>query len=328
MDTPVSADVFLFEAFRFDRRAGTLFRQDEGRLVPVRIGSRALAVLDILVARRGDLVSKEEIMDAVWPGTAVEENNLTVQISALRRVLDEGRADGSCIQTVPGRGYRFTVPVTLVAIVLVGAGQHRLTTLAHEASHYVLFKHRLLNELASDFLCMFPMWSATHHYRLQHLAHHQFPNDPERDPDIAQMDASGHRFHFPMTPRRFIWECVIKQVLVFPNGTVQTAQGGLLTVPGTNIGRFSQSRFAVVPEIGLNLGYQVTQRMKVFVGYNFLYPLGSPRVPARGSGRPGALARRGVGSAHYHGHLFLRWVAWLSSIRIAIMWPSREGFDA
>jgi fatty acid desaturase len=108
------------------------------------------------------------------------------------------------------------VPITLVAIVLVGAGQHRLTTLAHEASHYMLFRNRLLNELASDFLCMFPMWSATHHYRLQHLAHHQFPNDPERDPDIAQMDASGHRFQFPMSPRRFVWECVIKQVLWFP----------------------------------------------------------------------------------------------------------------
>ena len=75
MDAPVSADVFLLEAFRFDRPAGTLFRQDGGGLVPVRIGSRALAVLDILVAHRGDLVSKQEIMDVVWPGTAVEENN-------------------------------------------------------------------------------------------------------------------------------------------------------------------------------------------------------------------------------------------------------------
>ncbi len=115
-----------------------------------------------------------------------------------------------------GLHWLWTVPVTLVAIVLIGAGQHRLTTLAHEASHYMLFKHRLLNELASDVLCMFPMWSATHHYRLQHLAHHQFPNDPERDPDLAQMEASGHRFRFPMSPRHFVWECVLKQVLWFP----------------------------------------------------------------------------------------------------------------
>ena len=55
-------------------------------------------------------------MAAVWPGTAVEDSNLNVQIAALRRVLDEGRTEGSCIQTVRGRGYRFTAPVTRVAV--------------------------------------------------------------------------------------------------------------------------------------------------------------------------------------------------------------------
>jgi fatty acid desaturase len=108
------------------------------------------------------------------------------------------------------------VPATLLAVALVGPGQHRLTTLGHEASHYLLFRNRLLNELASDWLCMFPMWSVTHNYRLQHLAHHQFPNDPERDPDVWQMEGSGHRFHFPMSPGRFIWECVVKQILWLP----------------------------------------------------------------------------------------------------------------
>ncbi|MCI0459910.1 MAG: fatty acid desaturase [Gemmataceae bacterium] len=114
-----------------------------------------------------------------------------------------------------GLSWWWDVPVTVVAIVLVGAGQHRLSTLAHEASHYMLFRNRVLNELASDWLCMFPMWSTTHHYRLQHLAHHQFPNDPERDPDLAQMEASGHRFDFPMAPRRFVWE-LVKQFLWLP----------------------------------------------------------------------------------------------------------------
>ncbi len=108
------------------------------------------------------------------------------------------------------------VPVTLLAIILIGAGQHRLTTLGHEASHYILFRNRKLNELVSDFLCMFPVWSTTHHYRLQHIAHHQFPNDPQRDPDVAQMEGSGHRFQFPMSARRFVWECVLKQVLWLP----------------------------------------------------------------------------------------------------------------
>jgi TolB-like protein len=54
-------------------------------------------------------------MAAVWPGTVVEDNNLTVQMSALRRILDHGRSEGSCIQTVAGRGYRFVPTVTRCA---------------------------------------------------------------------------------------------------------------------------------------------------------------------------------------------------------------------
>jgi TolB-like protein/DNA-binding winged helix-turn-helix (wHTH) protein/Tfp pilus assembly protein PilF len=115
MDRLGSADVLLFEGFRFDRGRGDLFRLDQaGVAAPVSIGSRSLALLGLLVERRGELVSKDAIMNAVWPGIAVEEGNLTVQISALRRILDEDRAQGSCIQTVPGRGYRFVAPVTRV----------------------------------------------------------------------------------------------------------------------------------------------------------------------------------------------------------------------
>jgi TolB-like protein len=113
MDGAASSAIFLFGDFRLDRRTGGLFRRDErGAVIPVAIGSRALDVLGVLVARAGDLVSKDEIMVGVWSGMVVEDSNLTVQISALRRVLDQGRAEGSCIQTVAGRGYRFVAAVT------------------------------------------------------------------------------------------------------------------------------------------------------------------------------------------------------------------------
>jgi TolB-like protein len=69
-------------------------------------------VLSVLVERAGELVTKEEIMAAVWRRTVVENANLTVQIAALRRILDQGRSDGSCIQTVAAHGYRFLAPVT------------------------------------------------------------------------------------------------------------------------------------------------------------------------------------------------------------------------
>jgi TolB-like protein/DNA-binding winged helix-turn-helix (wHTH) protein/tetratricopeptide (TPR) repeat protein len=95
-----------------DRGAGSVFKlQSNGQRLAVSLGSRALAVLSVLIEARGELVSKQAIMDAVWPGIAVEESNLTVQISALRRALDEGRKDGSSIQTIPGRGYRFALAI-------------------------------------------------------------------------------------------------------------------------------------------------------------------------------------------------------------------------
>jgi DNA-binding winged helix-turn-helix (wHTH) protein len=113
---PSSTNIVLFGDFRLDRRSGVLFGRDErGVFAPVALGSRALAILDVLVESPGELVTRAEILAVVWPGTAVEDSNLNVQIAALRRVLDQGRTEGSCIQTVPGRGYRFAVPVTRVA---------------------------------------------------------------------------------------------------------------------------------------------------------------------------------------------------------------------
>ena len=108
-----TAGIFLFEEFRLDRRGDGLSRRNQrGVFVPVPIGLRALDVLGVLVERSGDLVSKEEIVGAVWGRTVVESANLTVQISALRRILDEGRSERSCIQTIAARGYRFVAPVT------------------------------------------------------------------------------------------------------------------------------------------------------------------------------------------------------------------------
>ena len=116
---PASSDIFLFADFRLDRAGGGLYRLDNhGAFAPVMIGSRALDLLAVLIERRGDVVSKDEIMAAVWPRMAVEEGNLFVQISALRAILDKEQSGQSCIQTVIGRGYRFIAPVTRCAGVI------------------------------------------------------------------------------------------------------------------------------------------------------------------------------------------------------------------
>jgi DNA-binding winged helix-turn-helix (wHTH) protein len=114
MDRRDAADILLFDGFLFDRRCGgCLFRLDQaGAAAPVPLRGRGLALLGLLLERHGELVPKDEIMKAVWPGRVVEEANLNVQIGNLRRILDRDREQGSCIQTITGHGYRFVAPVT------------------------------------------------------------------------------------------------------------------------------------------------------------------------------------------------------------------------
>ena len=111
MDTSDSSDMFFFGDFCLDSR-GLFRREGGGPFVPVKIGSRALEILKLLVDRAGGLVSKDDILATVWPQIVVEDSNLTVQISALRHLLDHRPIGESYIQTVAGRGYRFVAPVT------------------------------------------------------------------------------------------------------------------------------------------------------------------------------------------------------------------------
>jgi len=77
----------------------------------VRIGSRALEILVLLLERSGELVSKQDLMARVWPNIFVEPANLTVHMSALRRTLRDGRDGNRFIINVPGRGYSFVAPL-------------------------------------------------------------------------------------------------------------------------------------------------------------------------------------------------------------------------
>src|SRR5512139_2920398 len=79
--------------------------------VPVPVGQRAFEILLLLVSRHGELVTKDELMTAVWPGIVVEENNIQVHVSALRKVLAKAGDAGRYLVTIPGRGYRFVAPV-------------------------------------------------------------------------------------------------------------------------------------------------------------------------------------------------------------------------
>ena len=92
-----------FASFRLLPARFLLLEEDR----PVRVGSRALEILGVLLERPGELVSRQDLMDRVWPNTFVEPANLTVHISSLRHTLRDGRNGNRFIINVPGRGYSF-----------------------------------------------------------------------------------------------------------------------------------------------------------------------------------------------------------------------------
>jgi DNA-binding winged helix-turn-helix (wHTH) protein len=91
-----------FGPFELDPRTGKVLRQGE----PLALGHRATRLLECLLSRPGEILTKSELMDAAWPDVVVEEGNLTVQMAALRRALALP-GGGDWIVTIPRIGYRF-----------------------------------------------------------------------------------------------------------------------------------------------------------------------------------------------------------------------------
>jgi TolB-like protein len=98
----MSGQEVRFGPFQLSLSGGGLSRDGE----PVSLGSRALEILCVLASAKGEVVSKDDIMSRVWPGRVIEENNLQVHISALRKALDDGAKGKDHVVTAPGRGYR------------------------------------------------------------------------------------------------------------------------------------------------------------------------------------------------------------------------------
>lgn len=102
--------VYQFGSFLMDTCKRTLYQDG----MPVAITPKAFDTLSVLVQNNGRVLARSEMMKLVWPGSFVEELNLKVQISILRKVLGESPSDHKFIVTVPGRGYSFVAPVNIV----------------------------------------------------------------------------------------------------------------------------------------------------------------------------------------------------------------------
>ena len=104
------ATILEFGPFRLDADARILFHGAE----PTPLGQRAVALLALLVRRAGAPVSKEALIEAAWSGQAIEDSNLTVQIAAARRILEDIAEGAGWIETLPRRGYRYVGPAVAV----------------------------------------------------------------------------------------------------------------------------------------------------------------------------------------------------------------------
>src|SRR5262245_20611851 len=98
---------YEFGPFRLDPAERRLLREGE----PVSLSPKVFDLLLVLVRRQGQILEKEDLLSAVWPDTIVEENNLSVNISSMRKALCEGSNEHTYIETLPRRGYRFVATV-------------------------------------------------------------------------------------------------------------------------------------------------------------------------------------------------------------------------
>ncbi|MBR0995581.1 helix-turn-helix transcriptional regulator [Bradyrhizobium japonicum] len=101
--------IFRFGAFELRAERGQLLNSG----VPVSLGSRAISILALLAERAGTVVSVQEITSHVWPNLFIQDNNLRVHLTAIRRALRTAKAGGVEITNVPGRGYRLNADVTV-----------------------------------------------------------------------------------------------------------------------------------------------------------------------------------------------------------------------
>jgi predicted ATPase/DNA-binding winged helix-turn-helix (wHTH) protein len=105
------SSVISFGEFKLHPNKQLLLKANE----PVQIGGRAFDILLALVERAGQLVAKDDLIARAWPDTIVDQASLRVHMAAVRRALGDNQTDDRYVATIPGRGYRFVIPVSYQA---------------------------------------------------------------------------------------------------------------------------------------------------------------------------------------------------------------------
>ncbi|NOT60908.1 MAG: transcriptional regulator, partial [Acidobacteria bacterium] len=108
MERPSARTTYTFGEFRLDPVKRLLWRGAE----PVPLLPKAMDMLLVLLTERGRVLEKDELLSRIWPDTIVEEANLSVTMSALRKALGESAQEHRSIVTIPRRGYQFVGEVS------------------------------------------------------------------------------------------------------------------------------------------------------------------------------------------------------------------------
>ena len=110
MDKPPVQKIYEFEDFRFDAEHLMLYRR--GEAIP--LAPKAAETLLVFIERRGQILSKEELIERIWPDAFVEESNLYLYLSVLRKILGNQKSGTPYLETLRRRGYRFNGTVQLI----------------------------------------------------------------------------------------------------------------------------------------------------------------------------------------------------------------------
>jgi adenylate cyclase len=155
MQKDIGSKVYEFSGFRLEVAQRRLLYR--GQAIPLK--PKILDLLLFLVETRGQLIGKDDLMREIWPDAVVEENNITVSISHLRKILGEDRLNPKFIETVPRRGYRFVAEVTEIPATQVGTAVARQPTPQAEP-----------DEETIDSLAVLPMESPEKDFNVEYLS--------------------------------------------------------------------------------------------------------------------------------------------------------------
>jgi fatty acid desaturase len=215
-----------------------------------------------------------------------------------------------------GLSWMWDGPVVALAVVLIGGFQHRLAGLGHESAHYTLLRNKFLNDLVGDVFCMFPIFSTIHFYRLFHLAHHQYTNDPERDPDLVNLGASKMVGRFPMTRWGFI-KAVYLRVFTEPVAFVRYLQDYV------NINMLGRAENVYLRGVGRSgTPGRDWPRLGAVLGLFYMLGFVVMQWVVTSLGRPGLLVFQGLG-----GSLLVMAAAWVLPASAFFRSPLRQPYS-